>query len=348
MNLQLRITKIIDETHDVKSFFLAPVDEIPPDYKAGQFLTLIFQHQKKEIRRSYSIGSVPEIDEQLFITVKRKTNGEISRLLFDHFQVGDILNALPPSGKFVLDEEDLSGNYYFIAAGSGIVPVFALIKELLFHHPNTKVFLIDQNRSEDDMIYKNELYKLKERFAERFDLTEFFSRPKTNYHASRRLHNDLLEAILLQQMENTHKKISAFYLCGPLNFMRMAQFTLRLLGFEDAQIHKEQFVVNAIPFVPLMTDLSSKNVVICYNKKTYRFKVAYPESLLDAGLRNGIPLPFSCRAGQCSTCMAFCRSGKMKMSINEVLTEKDLDKGLVLTCTGFAETDVELDFDVKM
>ena len=128
--------------------------------------------------------------------------------------------------------------------------------------------------------------------------------------------------------------------------MRMAEFTLRLLGFSADQIRKEHFVIETPPRSPLLTDTSSKQLTIHHHKKTYHITVAYPTSILDAALQHNIQLPYSCKAGRCSTCSAYCIQGKVVMSMNEVLTEKDISKGLVLTCVGFAATDVELSFDL--
>jgi ring-1,2-phenylacetyl-CoA epoxidase subunit PaaE len=74
----------------------------------------------------------------------------------------------------------------------------------------------------------------------------------------------------------------------------------------------------------------------------HEFLVTWPDSILTAAIRQGIPLPYSCRAGRCSTCVARLLSGKIQMSANEVLTEKDIKEGLVLTCVGHPETEVEI------
>jgi ring-1,2-phenylacetyl-CoA epoxidase subunit PaaE len=342
--MELRIIKIVAETKDTKSFYLQPVNETFVDYKAGQFLTLLIQHNKKEVRRSYSLGSAPFVDEQLFITVKRKVNGEISRHLLDHFKEGDKLIALPPSGRFTI-YEPLSASYFFIAAGSGITPVFALIKELLYHHPVTKIILVNQCRNEDNIIYRKELLALQKQFKERFEIIQFFSRPIFEKHVPLHLNNVLLEKIIEQKTLNFEPSTFSFYLCGPLAFMRMAEFTLKLLGFSSDQIRKEHFVIDTPPPASLLTDTTPKKVTIHHLRKTYQVQVAYPTNILDAALHKGIELPYSCKGGRCSTCAAYCINGKIVMSMNEVLTEKDLAKGLVLTCVGFAATDAEISFE---
>ena len=200
MELQLSITKIIQETSDTKSFYLEPVNKnIIINYKAGQFLTLLIYNNERETRRSYSLGSAHLVDEELFITVKRKANGEISRHLLDHFKEGDILTSLPPSGRFII-YEPLAETYLFVAAGSGITPVFALIKELLYHHSATKIILINQCRNEANIIYKKELHALQQHFKDRFQLIQFFSRPISRRYTSQHLNNEILENIINEKV----------------------------------------------------------------------------------------------------------------------------------------------------
>ena len=162
------------------------------------------------------------------------------------------------------------------------------------------------------------------------------------------LNNEFLEEIIKEKIPNYHLSNGncEFYLCGPLAFMRMAEFTLKLLGFSSDQIRKEHFVIDPPPHTPLLSDTSPKKIIIHYQQKKYEIKASYPNSILDAALQQGIHLPYSCKGGRCSTCAAYCIDGKIVMSMNEVLTEKDLEKGLVLTCVGFAATDAELNFDV--
>jgi len=125
----------------------------------------------------------------------------------------------------------------------------------------------------------------------------------------------------------------------------MAEFTLRQVGFLQDQIRKEHFVIDTPPKAPLLTDTTAKKVIIHYQQQTHQLQVAYPTSILDAALQKGIELPYSCKGARCSTCAAYCLKGKVVMSMNEVLTDKDLAKGLVLTCVGFAATDTELSFE---
>jgi ring-1,2-phenylacetyl-CoA epoxidase subunit PaaE len=341
MELSFRIINIIHETPDTKSFYLQHTGGANITYKAGQFLTFIFRDAGLEVRRSYSLGSAPGIDKHLFITVKRKPNGSISRRLFENYKTGDLLTAIEPAGKFVIDGP-VAKQYVFIAAGSGITPVFSLIKYLLYFQQQAFVLLISQCRNEANIIYAAQLRQLQQQFGHRFKLVQLFSQPSSHQYLSQRLNNTLFETLIKRELAHNHVSNIQCYICGPVIFMLMAQFTLKLLHFNDEQIHKEQFVITPTPTAPLIADITPRNVTIFYRRAEHNISVTYPQSILDAALQHGIQLPYSCKAGICSTCIATCTRGQVIMSNNEVLTDKDIAAGKVLTCTGYAVTDLEI------
>jgi ring-1,2-phenylacetyl-CoA epoxidase subunit PaaE len=330
----LRVIDIRPEAHHTKTILVERTDG-PLTYQAGQFLTLLVGIRDRELRRSYSFSTAPGIDPIPAITVKRVPNGEVSRYLLDHLRVGDMLHTLPPAGRFTLDER--AEPLIFIAAGSGIVPVFSLLKAALPLRPNSPTTLITQQHDHPSTPFNAQLNALAHAYGEdRLRWIEWLS------VRDGRLNNWLLEEWILKLLPRFH--LPVFYLCGPPAFMRMVQFTLRLLGFSDAQIKKENFTVEYVPPPPLLTDTTPKQVIIHQKDSTFHFEAAWPDTILRAAERHHIALPYSCRGGRCSTCTAKCLSGKVKMSINEVLTEKELKEGWVLTCVGYAETDVVLSF----
>ena len=340
--LELIVTKIEHVVNDAILVSLREKNGHLVYYRAGQFLTFIIHHDGKETRRSYSICSTPGIDEDITILVKRVVNGAISRYLIDHLQPGDQLKALLPAGRFTLHtESDNRRTLFFLAAGSGISPVYSLLKQLLYEEPFSRAILIYQNRDETSIIFKNELEALQQSFEDRFTWISLLSNPLHKSHVPRRLNNSLLEKLIIPYF-NTDTSFD-FYICGPASFMRMIQFVLKLLGVTDEHIRKENFVIDMLPPPPFITDHSPREVKLRWKEKVFTFSVSYPETILQAALKNNIHLPFSCRGGRCATCTVYCISGKVKMSINDVLTAKDMQQGLILTCVGYAETDLVLE-----
>lgn len=333
--IQLRVLSIIRETELASTFILEEINQQAVPYKPGQFLTFLFNFHGHEVRRSYSFSSTPGIDENMSITLKRVQNGEISRYMLDRIKPGDILTALPPAGIFVPAESISSKrDVFLLAAGSGITPIFSILKYLLQNEPDTRIILIFQNRSKEETIFRTQLEKLVPEYRDRVVWVDMIIP---------RLNNDQLEIIIKHQLR-FKKEDALFYLCGPVSFMRMCQFTIMVMKFSRDQIRKEFFTIDTAPPPPLLNDTSTKHVLV-KGKKEYSFTTAYPKTILESALDQKIALPYNCRNGRCSTCVARCVSGEVKMSINEILTDKDLADGLVLTCVGYACSDIELQFD---
>lgn len=147
--LQWKVIQVITETPDTATYVLEEVNGKPVTWEAGQSLTFLFYHLGHEIRRSYSICTAHGIDKHIAITVKKKTNGEISRYILNNWQRGTIAGSLPPAGRFIIDTDPAQKRHvWFIAAGSGITPILALIKKLLFNEPESHITLIYQNHDE--------------------------------------------------------------------------------------------------------------------------------------------------------------------------------------------------------
>lgn len=340
--LQLRIIRIYSETSDAKSYFLEPVDGRPVQYKAGQFLTLLLLHNGHEIRRSYSLSSVA--NEMLRLTIKRIQNGEVSRYLLDTLQVGDVLTSLHPAGRFIVDEH-LPGDLVMLGAGSGITPLLAMIKQVLWTEPHRRVTLIYSNSSERNIIFRDELNGLQRQYPDRFRLLNLLSNPPDDWNGLRgRLNNVMLERLLPDLVATSDRQTLGFYTCGPADYMRMIQFTLIFAGFRPDQVRRENFVVEPVVLTPPPHIAQDRTVILRMRRREAEIReveiqVPAYKSILQAALDEGLILPYSCRGGRCSTCVARCQSGTVHMTINDVLTERDLQEGWVLTCTGYPESD---------
>ncbi|MFT2007666.1 ferredoxin--NADP reductase [Pontibacter sp. 13R65] len=339
----LKIARIKEEVKGFKTFYFEQAEHQNLVYRAGQYLTLIHKLQGKEIRRSYSILSSPAFQEPLAIGVKRIENGFFSRKLVDQAKPGDVVITTGAAGFFTLPEDTSSYRQVFLlAAGSGITPVYSILRTVLQAHPMLQVVLIYSNSSPQATALRNELLQLKHQYQERLQLELLYSNVEDLTRA--RLHRELLHTFLRQYGTQPLEQV-LFFICGPLNYMRMCQYTLRQARVPYANIRKESFNLDKTPPPPVRPpDSDPHSVALLFNKNRHELQVQYPESILKAARKAGITLPYSCEAGRCGNCVAKCVRGEVWMSYNEVLTEKELAKGLVLTCTGYpVRGDVELE-----
>lgn len=338
---KVSISAIRPETPDSKTFVLDTDDPALLGYRPGQFLTLVFAGKNGEERRSYSFSSSPALGEPPAITIKRVENGAWSRALLDHARAGDELTVIGPSGFFTLpDHTHPYRRLFFIAAGSGITPVFALIKTVLHTRPELSVVLVYANRSTDSAIFYETLRALAAAFPGRFKIEWLFSVSPdlTRARLSKWLLGVLLREHALEALPHT-----LFYLCGPFDFMRMASIQLTEEGVSAQQIRKENFSTFKAEVKARPPDEEKHTVRIHRDDASFVIETQYPQSILQAAKKAGIELPYSCEAGRCGSCTATCTKGKVWMSYNEVLLEEEIARGRVLTCTGYpVGGDVEL------
>jgi ring-1,2-phenylacetyl-CoA epoxidase subunit PaaE len=340
----LFIEKITQETSEVKIFYFDEQAKKSILYKAGQYLTFVFQNEEKEARRSYSIAASPALGEPISIGIKRISNGTFSRKLFDHAKAGDALVTLGAGGVFTLPENiHLYKQLFFFAAGTGIVPIYSLIKTALYLHPHIQVVLIYSNSSIEKTVFYQALNKLKDEFPNNLNIEFLFSNAGNLLKAH--LHTYLIELYLELFSTDTFDK-SLYYVCGPEAYMRLCTFTLQGLRIPAENIKKEIFHTSTPVRKIEPPDKAPHTVKVIIHQSEYRFSVEYPTTILQAAKYRGIVLPYSCETGRCGNCMATCLEGKIWMSYNEVLTETELKRGLILTCTGFPiDGDAAISFD---
>jgi len=344
--LELRIKKIIRETPHSITLILENTSQTKVSYQSGQFLTFLLTIGGKDIRRSYSLSSAPDIDPDLAVTITRVVNGEVSRYLIDHLKEGDVLKSLYPAGRFILEPKpETARDIFLIGAGSGITPLFSILKTALHTEPLSHITLIDSNKNENTALFWQPLQVLSNQYKSRLSSIHLFSDPlpsAAQYPV--RLTIAMLETLVNENL--TYKREDArFYVCGPPHFMRMARMALIFMGFTEEVIHKENFVTQAVSELALSRyeNNTVKPVTLIFREKEYRVEVPAYTSILKAAQAQNIRLPYSCLAGMCATCSGKCIQGEAKMVINEVLMDKEVAQGWILTCVAYPVTD-----DVKI
>ncbi len=345
---QLIVTDTNEETASTKSFTLPIPENLKEhfEYKAGQFVTIRDLVDGILIKRCYSI-SVPEGKDNLRITVKCQEGGIFSNYLHNKIREGDKLLISTPAGSFVASEE-INKHYIFFSGGSGITPVFSLIKTLLKNNSDVSISLFNVNKSKDDVIFYEELNELANRH-QHFHMDNFFT--QTDGRPDRETIENWLTAVTSQSDFDKE-----YYLCGPHLFMEMVQEKLQERGCSPQHIHLESFISvagiqetaiasskgtsgplevgeSSIPAHP------SKILMVEIKGKLVELMIQEGETILDACLRSGVAVPFSCQEGICSTCKACLNEGRVVMDKHEALSEDDIANQMILTCRAKPQTE---------
>ncbi len=341
--IQLRIKDKIRETAQVATLVLEAVGE-DLKYEAGQFLTFIFNIHDTEIRRSYSISTAPNVDKDIAITVKKVANGIISKLLVDTLNVGDMLHALPPAGQFTLQNTAAPSDIFLIGGGSGITPLFGLLKSILSQTSDSRVILINSNRNQHQIIFKQQLSEWAKRFPDRLKIIHFISRPIADLPTTSSnerfqqgyLSNFKIEQIIQKELKSEEEN-AQFYLCGPEGIMLKSRMTISAMGFPKANIHREIFIIKG-SFRPDATRFQDSEVTLVWENNRQTFSVKAGETILEAAQKANIYIPYNCQSGICTICSCQRISGKAIMYTQEGVFDSDMIKGVVFTCVGYPLT----------
>lgn len=332
---KFRISEIIKQPNNNISIRFEDLSTNYPKYKAGQFLTLSFLFGNREVRRSYSFSSSPDANEPYEITVKRVDNGEISRLLHHKIAVGDIIDVMQAQGLSAYTAEQHTKRVLFLfAAGVGITPLFSILKTALFTEDETRIVLAYSNSSKEQTLFYDELIDLQNKYPDRFKIEFIWSDAKNLLKA--RLNRDYLITLVKENIEKGFSPI--FYTCGPLFYMDLCRFTLLGMGFPDDSIKRETFHFpeeeeDEDEKEAVEIDTTTYSVILKINGKDYNLSIPYNKTILDVGLEQRINIPYSCKSGMCSTCISQVREGAVRMTYNEVLTDREVENGRCLICT---------------
>lgn len=327
-------------------------DGAPFSYFSGQYLTLIADINGKEERRAYSLCSSPYNNELPAVGVKLVEGGAMSPYLLSAIKAGDTFKLLAPLGHFALEPTPLNTRHIvLIGAGSGVTPLYSMLKTTLLAEPNSIVTLIYGNRDEDSIMFKAELDEWVNKFPARLRVVHCLSKAHDTWTGVRgRISGELL-AELLEQMEPVIKvQETEYFLCGPAAMMDATTEHLRNSGVKPYQIHKESFFVQkdeaALEAVHQEQGIVARQVTIHFEGDTYEVMVQPDETILSAALEQDIPLPYSCQAGLCTACRAKCTSGEVFMDEMEGLSQSEVDEGYVLCCVAHPlSRDVVVNYD---
>jgi len=331
----LKIAEIRQETSDAISIAFEIPDNIKPlfEYQAGQYLTLKTSINGEEIRRSYSLCSAPH-EHTWRVAVKKIDNGKFSTFANEQLNQGDTLDVMSPMGNFVLPQQLDHTHLVFFAAGSGVTPVFSMLKTVLNDSENAIVTFVYGNKGFNSIIFREELEALKNKYMDRFRVIHILSRES--------LGNELQKGRIDQ--EKTKRLIQALlpiedidgvFLCGPESMILGVKEAFLNAGFSAGNIHFELFgtVTPVVNKVANADEVITSLVTVILDGEVLDIPLASNDiNILDAALDAGADLPFACKGGVCCTCKAKIMEGSARMDVNYALEPDEVEAGYILTC----------------
>ncbi len=343
----LRVADVRQETDECVSLAFDVPADLAGDYQflPGQYLTLRTVLDGVEVRRSYSICSAPG-DGELRVAVKQVPDGAFSGYVASSVRSGALLDVMVPQGRFTPHPDPRPYRHVVgIAAGSGITPVIGIIRHVLGTEPTARVTVVYGNRRSASAIFREALADLKDRYLDRLRVVHVLSREGTDLAlTSGRVDGDKVRLLCRALLDPAD--IDEVFLCGPQEMSVSVRAALLAEGVDAHRVHVELFgTPTAPPPPPLRASATGALATVVLHGISSPVEVRAGETLLDAGRRTGMELPWSCTAGVCATCRAKV-TGEVEMAANHSLEPWELAAGYRLTCQSRAvDRELVVDYD---
>jgi ring-1,2-phenylacetyl-CoA epoxidase subunit PaaE len=339
----MRVVDVRRETDECVSIALEPPAGF--SYRPGQYLTFRTALDGVEVRRSYSICTAPG-DDELRVAVKQVPGGAFSSYVAAAVHPGDLLEVYGPEGRFTpLPDPEPHRHVLGFAAGSGITPVLGIVRHVLATEPTARVTVVYGNRSVSSVVFREQLAGLKDRYLDRLRVVHVLSREGTDIP----LHSGRIDGPKVRRLLSTlidPSDVDEVFVCGPQEMSVTVRAALLEAGVDAHRVHVELFgTLTAPPPPPPDPTAGAVRAKVVLHGRTNEVEVAPGETLLDAGRRAGLELPWSCAAGVCATCRAKVM-GPVDMAVNHALEPWEVEAGYRLTCQSRARhEDLLVDYD---
>ncbi len=330
---QLRVGSIIIETPSVKTFRLLPSlpeSPLPFTFLPGQFLNVSFWIGGARMNRSYSISSSPTQREYIDLTLRREPRGAVSRHTNDLLEVGDLIEASGPVGRFTFTGTE-ADSIVLISGGVGITPLMSIIRYLTERAWQGDIFFIHACRAPVDLIFANEITAL-QRGNPKLHVTVTMEHPEgTDWKGPRgRITGELLTQTV---PELASRRI---HLCGPAVMMESTRTLLTELGVPPGQVKTESF--GSTRPIPSAADTTARKStpatgpLVTFSKNNKTAKIHVDQTILELSEDLDIGIEFACRVGTCGICKVKLTSGEVEMAVEDGLEPDDKANGIILAC----------------
>ena len=331
-SLTLRCIGRRADTHDVTSWQFVATEGTLPAVLAGQCVTLHTEIDGKPQCRAYTLSSSPQ---DPFWQVTIKDVGLVSHHLHQTLQLGDEIRVDGPFGDFNLAvlpcERPL-----LLSAGSGITPMWAMLRDELAKRPDADIRFIHSARSPEDVIFASDLAALAEAHAGVRHALVLEQAPAAYPWVGR-----LTPAMLRELAPDLLAR--HVYLCGPAPYMAAVCTMLAELGLPAEQLHQESFGLPAGTSSTAPVAAGSDHFWLTLKKSGKKVKILPGQTLLAALEGAGETMMAACRAGVCGACRC-TTTGEIERQSVMTLSPQDLESGVALACSCTARGDVGLDY----
>ena len=302
------------------------------NYYPGQHIVVRHMHDGQEIRRPYTLSSSPFAGERPSITIERVKGGKFSNYAVDNLQPDMQIDISDAHGFFYVDvNSEINKNYFCIAQGIGISPIFSIVKSILSAESVSRIYLVYESKNRDSILFEKEIEILSREYKNRLKVIHTLSHPsilprlKPWQGMKGKITTKQLQTFFTEYPPTADDE---FFICGSPALIQ--ETVSHLSGKVDmAHVQTQQFTGEIQKSDANLND-TPVELTISNDKKTLATKSS---STILATLKLAqYPAAYGCESGHCGTCAAKLVDGKVEMAYQTALNDGDLANDWILTC----------------
>ena len=341
----LKVAKIVEESSDMKSFYLEADAERGTEklawFSAGQYLSIHLTIGNMKLSRPYSLASSPReaLAGTYILTIKRVEGGLASQYILDNWAVGTKVTASEPLGVFTYEPLRDAKTIIGIAGGSGITPFRSLAKAIADGDEDAELILLYGSRTLADAVFQEE-FKALEQACPKFKLVNVLSAEEVEGYEK-----GFITAELIKKYAPEGEY--SIFLCGPQAMYEFVDKEIETLKLRKKFIRHELFgeYFNPSKEADYPADVALAfqiTVRIAGEEKVITAKA--DESILRSLEANGIAAPAHCRSGECGWCHSKLVSGEVYVPKSvDGRREADYIYGYIHPCCSFPLSDLVME-----
>jgi methane monooxygenase component C len=211
--------------------------QAPLHWQAGQYVRLHLA--QANITRSFSMANLPNDRHELEFLIGLRPDGQFPQALLAMRGEGDVVAMEGPLGNFTLDAQPRER--VFVAEGTGLAPILAMLRQLALTEPDCSVTLIFGVPTQSDLFAQAELAQLAATYPG-LTIQVTIAEPDPSWSGySGSVVDGLADWLKTHDSQSTH-----YYFCGSAAIVRAARRLVENVGVLPEAIHQELFVSTCI------------------------------------------------------------------------------------------------------
>lgn len=345
------IVEIKDETPTSRTFtFKAAEGYHMPYFNAGQHISVKFLIDGKYVTRPFSVSSAPKATDEglLQLTLRKMPGGYVSGWVWDNWKVGTEVRFDGAFGEGYYNALRDSRHVVGIAGGSGITAFRSIALDMVTSHRPEKFTILYGSRSQDDIIFFDELNEIAAASNGTVEVFNILSEPKAGWEGE----TGFISADIIRKLVPDWDNVT-YYISGPQPMYDFLDGEFAKMGVKGRRIRKEEYGETAditkSPLYPKGHENDTFKITVRFGLDEQTIDAKATDTVVVSLEKAGLAPDTHCRSGACGWCRSLLISGEVwQRPQSDGVRASDKDYGYFHPCSAYPMSDLVIEVTSRL